>query len=55
MSNDCFQICDSAGSLTHEAREAFLSALVSEGILHGDGVIILVIGSEKNVSSVILI
>jgi len=31
---DCFQIFLVTGSLTHEAREAFLSALVSEGMLY---------------------
>lgn len=46
---DCFQFFHPAGSLTHEAREAFLSALVSEGVcfIHVNGFIILVFGSEK--------
>lgn len=50
MLNDCFQIFDSAGSLTHEAREAFLSALVSEGMLHVFGFLVLVTGLGGNVS-----
>lgn len=48
---DCFQIFHPAGSLTHEARQAFLSALVSEGMLIDvRGFIILVFGYEKNAS-----
>lgn len=50
---DCFKTFHLTGSLTHEAREAFLSALVSEGMLNFYlWIYFSCNGSGKNVSTV---